>query len=72
MKFIKVRFVIPGFHTYFGWATIRSSRSEVFLVKVVPKICSKFTGEHPCRIVNLINLINRCSMYKKNNLSLAR
>ena len=27
----------------------RSSRSEVFLVKRVLKICSKFTGEHPCR-----------------------
>ena len=27
----------------------RSSRPEVFLEKGVPKICSKFTGEHPCR-----------------------
>ena len=26
----------------------RSSRSEVFLVKGLLKICSKFTGEHPC------------------------
>ena len=25
----------------------RSSRPEVFLVKGVLKICSKFTGEHP-------------------------
>ena len=28
----------------------RSSRSEVFLEKVVLKICSKFTGEHPCQV----------------------
>ena len=27
----------------------RSSPSEVFLGKGVLKICSKFTGEHPCR-----------------------
>ena len=27
----------------------RSSRPEVFLRKSVLKICSKFTGEHPCR-----------------------
>ena len=33
----------------------RSSRSEVFLVKSVLKICSKFTGEHPCRSVISIN-----------------
>ena len=26
-----------------------SSPSEVFLGKRVLKICSKFTGEHPCR-----------------------
>ena len=26
----------------------RSSHPEVFLGKGVPKICSKFTGEHPC------------------------
>ena len=28
---------------------IRSSHLEVFLRKDVLKICSKFTGEHPCR-----------------------
>ena len=31
--------------------SFRSSRPEVFLVKGVLKICSKFTGEHPCRNV---------------------
>ena len=29
----------------------RSSRPEVFLGKSVLEICSKFTGEHPCRTV---------------------
>ena len=28
---------------------VRSSPSEVFLGKSVLRICSKFTGEHPCR-----------------------
>ena len=32
----------------------RSSPPEVFLVKGVLKICSKVTGEHPCRSVILI------------------
>ena len=32
----------------------RSSRPEVFLAKGVLKICSKFTGEHPCRSVILL------------------
>ena len=34
----------------------RSSRPEVFLRKVVLKICSRFTGEHPCRSVISIKL----------------
>ena len=35
----------------------RSSRPEVFLRKGVPKICSKFTGEHPCRSAISIKLL---------------
>ena len=35
----------------------RSSRLEVFLVKGVLNIRSKFTGEHPCRIVISIKLL---------------
>ena len=31
--------------------TFRSSYSEVFQGKGVLEICSKFTGEHPCRRV---------------------
>ena len=34
----------------------RSSRPEVFLGKVVLKICSKFTEEYPCRSVISIKL----------------
>ena len=37
-------------------ACCRSSHPEVFLVKGVLKICSKFTGEHPCRSVISIML----------------
>ena len=37
----------------------RSSRPEVFLRKGVLKICSKFTGEHPCRSAISIKLQNR-------------
>ena len=32
----------------------------MFLVKGVLKICSKFTGEHPCRSVILIKLQSNC------------
>ena len=31
------------------WPKFRSSHSEVFLRKGALKICSTFTGEHPCR-----------------------
>ena len=41
----------------FFWTMVRSSQAEVFLGKVVLKICSKFTGEHPCRSVISINEI---------------
>ena len=34
----------------------RSSRQEVFLGKDVLKICSQFTGKHPCRSVISIKL----------------
>ena len=34
----------------------RNSRLEVFLVKGVLEICSKFTGEHPCRSTISIKL----------------
>ena len=34
----------------------RSSRPDVFLGKGILKICSKFTGEHPCQSVISIKL----------------
>ena len=42
----------------------RSSPPEVFLEKVVLKICSKFTGEHPYRSAISINW-NERSFWKK-------
>ena len=36
---------------------VGSSHSEVFLRKGVLKICSKFTGEHPCQSVISIKLL---------------
>ena len=36
---------------------VRSSRPEVFLRKVVLKVCSKFTGKYSCRSVISIKLI---------------
>ena len=38
-------------------ASSKSSPPKVFLQKVVLKICSKFTGEHPCRSVISITLL---------------
>ena len=35
----------------------RSSLPELFLGKTVLKICSEFTGEHPCRSAILIKLL---------------
>ena len=42
---------------FFRLSPSRSSRPEVFLVKGVLKISSKFTGEHPCRSVISIKLL---------------
>ena len=36
---------------------LRSSSQEVFLGKVVLKVCSKCTGEHPCRSAISIKLL---------------
>ena len=55
--------------------TFRSSRSEVFLVKGVLKICSKFKGECPCRCVILIKfhlgmgaLLSSCCIFSERLL----
>ena len=36
---------------------IKSNHPEVYLGKGILKICSKFTGEHPCRSVISIKLL---------------
>ena len=55
VKFVKVsnNDVAPYSNIF---STIRSSYPEVFIGKGVPKIRSKFTGEHPCRSVISIKL----------------
>ena len=35
----------------------KSSHPEVFLGKVVLKLCSKFTGEHPCQSAISVKLL---------------
>ena len=54
-----------------GIYTVRSSCSEMLLRKVVLKICSKFTGEHPCRSAILISPQQRKSnllgMFERSN-----
>ena len=48
--------------------TFRSTHPEVFLGKGVLKICSKFTGEHPCRNAISIKLQSNCTSGKSNQL----
>ena len=50
----------------------RSSPREVFLGKVVMKICSKFPGEHPCRSVISIKLAFIKVGIKANQLRVPR
>ena len=42
---------------FLWWSSFRSSRRELFLEKGVLKICSKFTGEYPCRSATSIKLL---------------
>ena len=48
----------------------RSSHPEVFLEKVVLKICSKFTGEHPRWSVTSIKLFCKLKSYFGKSISL--
>ena len=47
----------------------RSSHPEMFLEKGVLKICSKFTGEHPCRSVTSIKLQSRETLEREETFS---
>ena len=49
MNYLFVKCLLRAFY--------RSSPPEVFSGKVVPKICSKFTGEQPCQSVTSIKLL---------------
>ena len=44
----------------------RNSHPRVFLVKGVLKICSKFTGEHPCRSAISIKFICKATLLKSD------
>ena len=48
---------------------VRSSLSEVFLGKGVPKICSKFTREYPCRSAISIKVQSNFAAYLQNTFS---
>ena len=56
-KIQESRFKILKLHNLDKERKHGSSRPEVFLRKGVLKICSKFTGEHPCRSVISIKLL---------------
>ena len=55
MLFVSAGVLFQGFF-------FRSNHPEVFLVKGVLKICSKFTGEHPCRSAISIKLLCNCTL----------
>ena len=59
--FVHVFSLYDQYLTFFLTTYCRSSRLEVFLKKGVLKICSKFTGEHPCRNFIEITLRHGCS-----------
>ena len=57
-KVIPVKFIYISNNLRMKKGKRRSSHPEVFWEKRVLKICSKFTGEHPCRslICNIIEI----------------
>ena len=48
----------------------RNSHPEVFLGKVVLKICSKFIGEHPCRTAISSNFIEIALRHRRSPVTL--
>ena len=60
--FWRISVILESYFRYYRsvqvqFDTSRSRHPEVFLEKAVPKICSKFTGEHPGRSVISIKLL---------------
>ena len=47
---------------------LKSSHPAVFLRKGIPKICSKFTGEHPCQ--NVAIKFGQLTEYNMSNICL--
>ena len=67
--------ILKFFTTLMGRETkVRSSHPEVFLEKGVLKLCSKFTGEHPCRsmLCNFIEIAFRHQCSPVNLLHIFR
>ena len=55
-KYYYIAVIKPNQQNFYQSMIGRSSLPEVFLGKGVLKICSKFTGKHPCRSLISINL----------------
>ena len=64
--------ILKFFTTLMGRETkVRSSHPEAFLEKGVLKLCSKFTGEHPCRSM-LCNFIEIAFRHQCSPVNLLR
>ena len=55
--FLEIQSLHNNTVNFFVFVHSRSSPPDVFLGKGVPKICSKFTGEHLCRSVISVKLL---------------
>ena len=62
-RVLRIPFPVPLFLVLYI-ALYRRSHPEVFLGKGVLKICSKFTGEHPCQSAISIKLL--CSIFSEH------
>ena len=60
---------LKPFHPNVPFLSPRSSPPEVLLGKNVLKMCSKFTGEHPCRSVIPIKLRSNFATLLKSHFS---
>ena len=68
LKYLKLKRSLPAKSWMKLFPLYRSTHPEVFLKKAVLKICSKFTGEHPCRSAISIKLhIFRTSFLKNSS-----
>ena len=63
------RKLVLGVATQLKARYFRSNHQKVFLGKDVLKICSKFTGEHPCRSLISIKLQRIMRISNKSKIS---